>query len=209
MDALTIKIQVLLIEDQPLIRAGLTAILSDAGDINVATAASGAAEAAEALEQVESWRPHVAIVGTSCARSERIALVRALAGASPTTRVLALPRAGEGTDTTAYLEAGAAGVLDPMASPELLVYSVRGAADGLADADPLPRSDPDGLSMRESEVARLIVRGYGNKDIAAQLQLSVKTVETYKARLMQKLGVSSRAALVDRGLRRGWLAHYQ
>jgi DNA-binding NarL/FixJ family response regulator len=62
------------------------------------------------------------------------------------------------------------------------------------------------LSEREEEVLRLIARGFTNREIAAQLDVSVKTVETHKARAMEKLGCDSRAAIVGYAIRRGWLA---
>ena len=61
------------------------------------------------------------------------------------------------------------------------------------------------LSERETDVVRLIAQGYSNKEIATQLNLSVKTIETYKARAMEKMGVVSRVALVRYALQRGWL----
>src|SRR5438128_1879776 len=61
------------------------------------------------------------------------------------------------------------------------------------------------LSERETDVVRLIAQGYSNKEIATQLNLSVKTVETYKARAMEKIGLDSRVALVRYALQRGWL----
>ena len=61
------------------------------------------------------------------------------------------------------------------------------------------------LSEREAEVVQRVARGYSNKDVATQLSLSVKTVETYRARAMEKLGLESRAALVRYALERGWL----
>ena len=72
---------------------------------------------------------------------------------------------------------------------------------------PAGKSVPGGgdLSDREAEVVRLIAAGYSNKEIASRLSLSVKTVETYKARSMEKLGLDSRADLVRYALQRGWL----
>ena len=77
---------------------------------------------------------------------------------------------------------------------EDFVRPARGGVGGGAD-----------LSDRESEVVRLIAQGYSNKEIAAQLKLSVKTVETYKTRSMEKLGVRSRVDIVRYASRRGWL----
>ena len=71
-------------------------------------------------------------------------------------------------------------------------------------ADPAPRP-PAALTEREAEVVRHIALGYGNKEIAARLKLSIKTVETYKSRAMGKIGIKSRVALVQYAIGRGWL----
>jgi two-component system response regulator NreC len=80
---------------------------------------------------------------------------------------------------------------------------VVGSYIGKPSAESSPRAGD--LSERESEVLRLIAWGYSNKEIAAQLGISVKTVETYKTRLMEKLGLYSRVDLVRFALRQGWL----
>ena len=67
------------------------------------------------------------------------------------------------------------------------------------------QSTPE-LSERETDVVRLIAHGYSNKEIATKLSLSVKTIDTYKTRAMEKLGLHSRAALVRYALQRGWLS---
>jgi DNA-binding CsgD family transcriptional regulator len=79
--------------------------------------------------------------------------------------------------------------------------------DGLMGRSVLPDYPPgEALSNREEEVLRLIARGLTNKEVAARLDLSVKTAETYKARGMEKLGVKGRAGLVGHAIRSGWLA---
>ena len=197
------KIQVLIVAEHAVVREGLAAILADSGECAVVGRYSDHTAVAEVLVTLA---PHVAIVGLGRPRAERLAATAMLAALSPTTRLLVLAGPEDPGASDELMRAGAAGMLDLGASAEMISHTVRTAAAGLADAPSTSRTaDPDGLSAREAEVARLIVRGHGNKDIAARLQLSVKTVETYKARLMQKLGVATRAALVDRGLRRGWL----
>jgi two-component system, NarL family, response regulator NreC len=108
-----------------------------------------------------------------------------------------------------------------MAGPEELIAAIRAVAAGSTHLDTslahrvvhdfvrtqTQSSEPrePALSEREADVVRLTAHGYSNKEIAAQLGLSVKTVDTYKARAMEKLGLYSRAALVRYALQRGWL----
>jgi DNA-binding NarL/FixJ family response regulator len=191
-------VRVLIAAADALSREGLAAIFSGTEGVEVVCKVHDAASAAE---RVLELAPQVMVVAFTGTREERLRSAAMLAGLAPGARLVAL--IGTGEDAGAYITAGAAGVIERSASSAAFAAMARGTTEGLG-LDGLTR-DPDGLSTREGEVARLIARGYGNKDIAAQLRLSVKTVETYKARLMQKLGVATRAALVDRALQRGWL----
>ena len=119
------------------------------------------------------------------------------------------------------LAAGAAGYVLKRAAAEELIHAIRVVAAGGVYLDPAlagkvvggfvrrppARAPPTGgeLSEREAEVARLTAAGHSNKEIAARLELSVKTVETYKARSMEKLGLQSRADLVRYAVQQGWL----
>ncbi|HEV3257765.1 MAG TPA: response regulator transcription factor, partial [Gemmataceae bacterium] len=119
------------------------------------------------------------------------------------------------------LEAGASGYVLKRAAAGELIHAIRTVAAGGVYLDPALAgkvvgsfvrapagkgvAEGDDLSEREGEVVRLIAAGYSNKEIATRLSLSVKTVETYKARSMEKLGLDSRADLVRYALQRGWL----
>src|SRR5262249_40979809 len=119
------------------------------------------------------------------------------------------------------LQAGASGYVLKRAAAEELVHAIRAVAAGKVYLDPglagqvvgsfvrkpgakeaLPGAE---LSEREEEVVRLIAQGYSNKEIAARLSLSVKTIETYKARSLEKLGLRGRTDLVRYAPQRGWL----
>jgi DNA-binding NarL/FixJ family response regulator len=120
------------------------------------------------------------------------------------------------------MQAGAAGYLLKHAAADDLIHAIRTVARGGTYLDPslavkvmgglVGRSDgapPDAvaaLSDREEEVVRLIARGFTNREIAARLDVSVKTVETHKARAMEKLGVDSRAGIVAHAIRAGWMS---
>ncbi len=119
------------------------------------------------------------------------------------------------------VQAGASGYLLKRAASQDLIHAIRAVAAGGTYIDPALAGEVLGsfagkatgrgperegeLSEREAEVVRLIARGFSNKEIAAQLDVSSKTVETYKARSLEKLGLSSRSDLVRYSLRRGWL----
>ena len=138
----------------------------------------------------------------------------------PEVRVLALSVHETKTHIRRVLQAEASGYVVKSSAAETLIQAIHAvAADGVY-LDPIvaakligaPRSStaspaPGGtLSDREAEVLRLIAMGYANKEIAAQLNLSVKTVETFKARSMEKLGLRSRVDIVHHAVERGWLS---
>jgi DNA-binding NarL/FixJ family response regulator len=118
------------------------------------------------------------------------------------------------------LAAGATGYALKRAAPEELVHAIRVVAAGGMYLDPAVAAKVAGgfvkqagteaaaegeLSEREEEVARLTAAGHGNKEIASRLDLSVKTVETYRARALEKLGLKGRAELVRYAAQQGWL----
>jgi DNA-binding NarL/FixJ family response regulator len=120
------------------------------------------------------------------------------------------------------LQAGASGYLLKRAAADDLIHAIRTVARGGIYLDPslagtvlgglrtpsIRAGFPGGapLSDREEEVLRLIARGFTNREIATQLDVSVKTVETHKARAMEKLGVDSRAGIVAYAIRSGWMS---
>ena len=133
-----------------------------------------------------------------------------------------LPQVAGGAGLEQLLKAGASGYLLKRAAADDLIHAIRTVARGGSYLDPAltvkvlgglmgrpaqAGAPPgDALSDREEEVMRLIARGFTNREIAAQLDVSVKTVETHKARAMEKLGLDSRAGIVAYAIRRGWLA---
>ena len=139
----------------------------------------------------------------------------------PEVKVLALTVHEDKGYLRQLLEAGAAGYVLKRAAAEELIRAIRAVAAGGVYLDPAWRArswagsfasrrrrraaSGGELSDREAEVVRLTAAGHSNKEIAAQLDLSVKTVETYKARSLEKLGLQSRADLVRYALQRGWL----
>jgi DNA-binding NarL/FixJ family response regulator len=143
-----------------------------------------------------------------------------LRDARPDRKVLALTVHEDRGYLRLLLEAGAAGYVLKRAAAADLVHAVRAVAAGGTYIDPalagavvgnFVRTPPPGaaaaeLSDREREVVKLIALGYSNKEIAARLALSVKTVETYKARSLEKLGMHSRVDIVRYAAQQGWLS---
>jgi DNA-binding NarL/FixJ family response regulator len=141
--------------------------------------------------------------------------------ACPGVKVLALTVHEDRGYLRQLLQAGAVGYVLKRAAAEELIRAIRAVAGGGVYLDPAlaakvvggfvgkpsGKGVPEGgeLSEREAEVVRLVAAGHSNKEIAARLQLSVKTVETYKARSLEKLGMRSRADLVRYAMQRGWL----
>jgi DNA-binding NarL/FixJ family response regulator len=147
-------------------------------------------------------------------------VARRLHAQSPERKVLVLTVHEDKGYLRLLLEAGVAGYVLKRAAAAELVQAIRIVADGGTYLDPAlaanvvdtfmrPAPEREGvvaeLSEREAEVIRLIALGYSNKEIAAQLKLSVKTVETYKTRSMEKLQIRSRVDIVRYAVKHGWL----
>lgn len=206
--------RVLLADDHAVVREGLKALIGGHPGFEViGEAADGPAAVALAAE----LDPDVVVVDLSMPGLSGAEVTARLRQARPDRKVVALTVHEERGYLRSLLEAGAAGYVLKRAAAAELVQALRAVAAGGTYIDPALAGDVVGsfvgraegvaaeLSDREAEVVRLIARGYSNKEIAAQLKLSVKTVETYKARSLEKLGVRSRVGLVRYATERGWL----
>jgi DNA-binding NarL/FixJ family response regulator len=212
------KLRVFLADDHAVVREGLKALVNaQAGMEVVGEAADGQA----ALEAATKLRPDVVVMDISMPGLSGARATEQLKQACPQVRVLALTVHEDRGYLRQLLEAGASGYMLKRAAAEELIHALRTVAAGGVYLDPglagkvvsgfvrkpgakeaLEGTD---LSEREEEVVRLIAQGYSNKEIAARLSLSVKTVETYKARSREKLGLRGRTGLVRYALQRGWL----
>lgn len=212
------NIRVLLADDHAVVREGLKALIEAAPGLEVV---GEAADGPTAVDQTARLAPDVLVVDISMpgfGGAEVTARVRA---ARPGQKVLALTVHEDRGYLRLLLEAGASGYVLKRAAADELVRAIRAVAAGGTYLDPslagavvgaFAKTPPPGgavtveLSDREGEVLRLIARGYSNKEIAARLDLSVKTVETYKARSAEKLGLRSRVDIVRYATQQGWLA---
>jgi DNA-binding NarL/FixJ family response regulator len=210
-------LRILLVDDHAVVREGLKRLIAEQSDIEVV---GEAADGHEAIEHVKTLRPDVVMMDVSMPRLSGVEVTRELKEICPATRILALTVHEDEAYVREFLKAGAAGYLLKRAPTDELVRAIRAVASGgvyidprvttrfvqtLSQSDRVRGSATLDLSEREAEVLRLIAQGYANKEIAAQLNLSVKTVETYKARSMEKLGLRSRVDIVRIAVERGWL----
>jgi len=207
-------ILVFIVGDHGILRGALRALLAREDDMCVVGDADAGAVAVRGLQ---SDGPDVAVVDTGLEGDETAAL-GAVARTFPRARVIAIGAREESADVQAALTAGAAGYLVRSAAVGELLAAIRAVAQGRNfidasfDADgrapfSRPRCD-DGSALitpREREVMIRVAEGYTNNQIAQGLNLGVKSIETYRARLMEKLGFTSRAELVRFVLRSGAL----
>ncbi len=212
------ELRIFLADDHAVVRAGLKALIdAESGMIVIGEAADGL----DACEQIPGLRPDVVVMDVSMPGLTGAQATERLQQECPNVKILALTVHEDKSYIRQLLSAGAAGYVLKRAAAEELIHAIRVVAGGGVYLDPsvagkvvggfVKRSStqivPDGaeLSDREAEVARLTAWGHSNKEIATRLELSVKTVETYRARAMEKLGLNGRADLVRYAIQQGWL----
>jgi DNA-binding NarL/FixJ family response regulator len=205
-------IRIVVADDHQVVRAGVRAVLAAEPDLAVV---GEAADAAGALAEVLARTPEVLLLDL-CLPGDGLAVLRAAAVQAPHTRVLVLSMHGDGEHVRAALDAGAAGYVVKGAGVEALVSALRAVAGGNRFLDPdaeralnAPDSpvDPtwERLTPRERLVLRRVAEGHTNKEIAAELALSPKTVDSHRTNLMRKLGVRDAQGVTRFAMRRGLL----
>lgn len=203
------RISILIADDHAVLRAGLRMLLNAQPDmVVVGEVGSGA----ELLAQVETLRPMLIVLDLSMPGLGGLQVLPLLRKLVPQTRILVLTMHDDESYLTQALRDGASGyVLKKAADSELVaaIHAVmrgdvyvhpsftRSLLDDILPAETSAGSPWEGLSEREREVLLLVARGYTSAKIGEQLNISPKTVDTYRARGMEKLGVRSRAALVQ------------
>jgi DNA-binding NarL/FixJ family response regulator len=207
------KLRVLLVDDHLVVREGLKALINREADMEVV---GEVAAGLYVMGTAEETRPDVVIMDVSMPHMSGMEATRELRQALPDTRVLALSMHEDRVYIRQMLEAGASGYVVKRAMAAELLRAIRAVASGAVYVDPHVAGHVEGLlggqshgatelTPRETEVLRLIAQGFTNKEIAARLGIAVKTVETHRARAMEKLGLQSRAGVVRLALERGWL----
>ncbi|HEX5829975.1 MAG TPA: response regulator transcription factor [Gemmatimonadaceae bacterium] len=216
-----VPIRVLLVDDRPILRAGLRALLRTVPDLDVV---GEAADGLAALVTARRLSPDVVLMDRAIAGGDGTAAMRAITALSSPPRVLVLTMQPEEEGLVPLLEAGASGYLARDAADRELVDAIRAVAAGevylrpalgrarrltTRDAPPMPRplhAQYAALSEREKLVVALVAEGYNGPEIGQRLGISAKTVDTYKQRVEDKLGLAHRRDYVRFALALGLLA---
>jgi len=213
-------IRVVLADDHAVVRAGLKAVLSAAHDIEVVAEAKNGREA---VSLVERFKPDVIVMDLSMPELDGTAATKEIVGKGLAVRVLVLTMHAEEDYLVPLMEAGAAGYLVKSAADRDLVDAVRAVAHGDMYVGPaaarvlaknLTKKDPEKvdrarfekLTQRERDVLRLVAQGFSAPEIGERLYISPKTVDTYKQRIQEKLGLAHRSDYVQFALKLGLLA---
>ena len=208
-------IRVLVVDDHAVVRAGLRRILDAEPDIEtVGEAPNGDRAVFEAMDH----KPDVVLMDVVMPGKSGIEATRAVLQAVPETTVLILSMQDDPRYVREAFDAGASGYVMKEAADDEVVDAVRAVAAGqrylhpalgarllAAESEERRRAADDPLSDREREVLRLLALGHTNQEIATMLYVSVRTAETHRAHIMQKLGLTSRAELVRYALGEGML----
>jgi DNA-binding NarL/FixJ family response regulator len=213
------KLRILLADDHEAVREGLKTILNAQPDMEVV---GEAPDGSAALTQSLDLRPDVVVMDVSMPKMNGLKATEALHQRCPQLKILTLTRHAEQAYVQQLLGAGASGYILKQSRAAELLHAIRAVAAGGTYLDPsiagafvdeygrrtqstVTPEAPRGISPRETEILRLVAWGYSNKEIAAQLTLSVKTVETHKTNAMNKLGMHNRIDIVRFALLQGWL----
>jgi DNA-binding NarL/FixJ family response regulator len=212
------KLRVLIADDHQMIRDGLLRLINSEPDMEVV---GEAGDGQSALLRVRELGPDVVVMDISMPGMSAARATELIRRESPGVRVIVLTGYVEKGYIRQMLRAGASGYVLKLAASEELIKAIRMVAAGETYLDSVvtgkvvdsyARQKPreisarrETLTRREEEILRLVAQGYVNKEIAAQLDISVKTVETHKSNFMEKLGLHSRAEVVRYAMSRGWL----
>jgi len=201
------RIRVLIADDHAVLRAGLKLLIGAESDMEVV---GEAADGAEVVRSVQTTSPDVVLLDLSMPGSRGMQTIAELVRCAPSTpplRILVLTMHDDAASMQAALQAGASGYIVKKAADVELLTAIRAVHHGRTfvnltrpGEEPAPRRSPAGgntkpLSPREAEVLRLLAQGHSYREAADRLGVSVKTIETHRKRLADKLGLRSRAEL--------------
>jgi len=212
------KLRILLADDHKIVRDGLKLLIDTQPDMRVI---GEAANGKEALQKARELKPDVIVMDLSMPELNGLQATRMLKSERPDLKIVVLTAHEDESYLGQLCKAGASGYVLKRSAGEDLIQAINDVAKGgvhyeatLASkalarqmAGPAPAREmgtPD-LSDRERNVLSLLAWGYSNKEIAGELTLSVKTVETYKLRISEKLRLRSRTEMVQYAVRQGWL----
>jgi two-component system, NarL family, response regulator NreC len=209
------SIRTVIVDDHAVVRSGLRLVLESEEDIDVV---AEAADARNAVFEARAHHPDVILLDVVMPGRSGIEAIPDLLQESPESKVLVLSMQDDPAYVREAFGAGASGYVLKEAADAEVVAAVREVAGGqryvhpalgarlvAAEAEERVRAEADPLSDREHEILRLLALGHTNQEIAGQLYLSVRTVETHRAHIMQKLRISTRAELVRYAPEQGML----
>lgn len=212
------KIRIVLADDHAVVREGLKTLVHAQPDMEVV---GECCDGKTAVQRVQELQPDVAVMDISMPGLNGAMATRQIIQTSPNTKILALTVHEDRSYLRELLDAGAAAYILKRSAADELIRALRMVAAGDLYLDPSlagkvvaslvgktatgPHGNRGELSDRETDVVRMIAQGYSNKEIAAKLNVSIKSVETYKTRSMEKLGLRSRTDFVRFALHQGWL----
>jgi len=212
-----VKLKILLADDHAVIREGMKSLINAEADMEVI---GEAANGHEAVERTKALAPDLAVVDVSMPELNGAQATRRIKETAPGVKILALTVHEDKGYLRELLGAGASGYVLKRAAKGELIQAIRAVTAGGIYVDPriagqlvnpftqaqaLAAARGPALSDRETAVMRMIALGYSNKEVAADLDISVKTVETYRARSMEKLGLRSRVDIIRVATELGWL----
>jgi len=209
------SVRVLIVDDHAVVRAGLRLLLDSVDDLEVV---GEAGSAREAVFQARVLKPDVILLDIVMPDQTGLEALPQLKHENPEAKILVLSMQDEPRYVREAFAAGASGYVLKEAADNEVVAAIREVADGgryvnpelgarlvAADAEAARLAEQDPLSEREREVLRLLALGHTNQEIAKMLYISVRTAETHRAHIMQKLRLQTRADLVAYALERGLL----
>jgi two-component system, NarL family, response regulator NreC len=210
-----VSVRVLIVDDHAVVRSGLRLLLNAEEDIE---AVGEAGSAREAIFEARALKPDMILLDVVMPDENGLEAVPQLLHEHPEAKVLVLSMQDDARYVREAFSVGASGYVLKEAADSELVAAIREVARGgryinpelgarlvAADTDAQRRAEEDPLSDREREVLRLLALGHTNQEIARQLYISVRTAETHRAHIMQKLRLESRAELVRYALAQGLL----
>ena len=213
----TRALRILLADDHVTVRQGLKLLIDSEPDMEVI---GEAGDGSEAVHKAKELMPDVVVMDISMPGMNGLAATRALKKTHPHAVIVTLTRHGDHAYLQELLRAGVSGYVLKRSAPTELLHAIRAAAAGgqyldttltarvtaaLTGKDGSANVPLTAVTEREAAVLRLIASGYSNKEIAAQLSLSVKTVEAHKANAMRKLELTGRIDIVKYAILQGWL----
>jgi two-component system response regulator NreC len=209
------SIRIVIVDDHAVVRSGLRLLLDGQDDMEVV---GEAGDPRTAVFEARAQKPDVILMDVVMPAGSGIEATPAVLQEAPDAKILILSMQDDPAYVREAFAAGASGYVLKEAADAEVVAAVREVAGGqryvhptlgarlvAAEAEERARAEEDPLSEREHEILRLLALGHTNQEIASELYLSVRTVETHRAHIMQKLRISTRAELVRYALDRGLL----